>query len=256
MPDDLGDYDAEVERRMSELDLEGLFNSDSMTDQDVAIREGLKAQGVEDPFRGPLACLFANHRVLLQELRAKMAEVAESAKQINLRAGVLVIGYAGGGRLRKWLVKRAWKRIAEFHNISLSDLLGDMPKGHCADHWECKHDPAVDCDEVAEERRGLEQARYVVKEATGGGQSNKAFLELVDHAQGMTEGRENLEAALESRRPAEDQSTFFEVDNGCDKFKEPHPGLGSRFHELIEQRDEEARRPRPFPQPAPARVLK
>lgn len=247
MPDDLGEYDERMQR-VGELDLEELFSSDSLTDQDVA-QSWLKKQkvvnegpGGGDPYRSSLAGLFAQRKVLLDEVKVKLEELARLNGQIEQRASMVLVSYTGVGRLGRWLLRRAWKRIFRSHDVSLTGLLSDMPKGHCADHWECKHDPGVDCDTVREERRGLEQARDVVKEATGGGQSASALFDLKVAADGALEqldGRENLESTIqEALRPTE------------------QPGLGSRYHELVEERDRGARGPRPFPQPPPARALK
>jgi hypothetical protein len=251
MPDDLGEYDSEVRNRMSELDLEGLFNSDSMTDQDVAQRELAQRQMADEAYRGSLAGLMCQHRQILREVRHALARLAASAEAINRRAGLVLIGYTGGGRLQKWLVKRAWKRIAAFHNVSLSQLLSDMPKGHCADHWECNHDPSVDCDDVAAERRGLESL---------GGQSNKAFLDLMAHAEGMLEGRENLERALDRHgTPVVTRA----IPSVMGARMAEQLSYGSTYHELVDEKQgytaaelEEGSRPRPFPQPPPARVRK
>ena len=92
---------------MNELDLEGLFGDPAA------------------PYRDALGALFAQRKVLLHELKAKLDEISENNRQIAYRA-MAVATYAGPGWLQRWLVKRAWRRIFHAHDIALMTVLNDL----------------------------------------------------------------------------------------------------------------------------------
>lgn len=123
---------------MTELKLDGLFD---------------KQGGDNDPYRGTLAGLFAQRRVLLREIKDKLFELTALNQQIEQRAQMVIVGYTGVGRLGRWLMRRAWKRVLRHHDVSLRDLIADGK--HCADSWECCHREGLLCDDACAEQHNL-----------------------------------------------------------------------------------------------------
>ena len=135
MPDDLGEYDAQL--------------------SELGHHRGVVNEVPDEPYRGTLAGLFAQRRVLLDEIKAKLRELVQLNEAVESRAQMVIAGYTGVGRLGRWLQRRAWKRIFRCHDVSLSSLLSDMPKGHCAERWECGHREGVTCDDAQAERLNM-----------------------------------------------------------------------------------------------------
>lgn len=95
MPDDLGNYDAEVRKRMSELNLNGIFEKTNATRSD-------------GPYRDNIASLYGKRSQLLDELK-------QTEEMIREREAMIIPHITSGpSRLDGWLHKLGWKLIKRY----------------------------------------------------------------------------------------------------------------------------------------------
>jgi hypothetical protein len=148
MPDDLGDYDEEMEKRIRAsgsdyLDLDGLFEEDKVpppNPRDFAYNGEKKSEKKPErvwrvprsdgPYRDNIASLYGKRSQLLDELQ-------EIEERIREREAMIIPHITSGpSRLDGWLHKLGWKLVKKYRPY----------KYDCPDEGICLHREGMLCD--------------------------------------------------------------------------------------------------------------